>query len=485
MVDLNKFINENVKNSVGCTEPAAIGLSVAAAMYALKGILPDDYVHKTDKIDIQDITENVISISVKTDRGIYKNAFSVGISRKNGQTVRGIETAAALGAFCDPGKELELFIGLTDEQFHNAYELINKNKVKVAPNYKWDQLHIEAEIKIKGRSSKAWIIGEHSNIDSIEVNDKIVYKKTKIGTETGKLKRLTEFSDFIGIIESNLSDTSKGIAARATIEEILITNHKASLDAEKIFKNLRIDNAVGIAFKDFSTNMDLGQGCIDLAQQKTALTIEARMSGSNVLIRTCAGSGNMGICSTLPLIALAIYNINKDNPNQNIEWNSATEAIRRYHPEKWARLLGAVALVHLITNYISLYSGKISAICGCGFKVGIGLTVGVVYYLCSEKNMDISLTIQKAINGMSNSVAGMICDGAKESCALKGVAGVAPAIESAMLACRGGGSYERGIFNRDNGVKTLQDIGKFFHRTLSFDKQIINYLNSQSEKITI
>ena len=148
MIDIIKFFDENIKESMGCTDPAAIALAVSAAFNSIKGRLPPDYSGKKLDLPPRKISEEIENVTVKTDRGIFKNA---------------------LGVFCDPGKSLELFDGLNEDMILEATNLVEAGKVNVVPNYEWDERRIEAEVTTKSSTGIAYIEKEQSNIAYIKV----------------------------------------------------------------------------------------------------------------------------------------------------------------------------------------------------------------------------------------------------------------------------------------------------------------------------
>jgi L-cysteine desulfidase len=209
------------------------------------------------------------------------------------------------------------------------------------------------------------------------------------------------------------------------------------------------------------------------AKEKVSLAVEARMTGFDIRVATCAGSGNMGIMSTLPLLAMALGEFTKQHPDYGINWASVIEILREQTPEDWAKLVRAVGLVHLIANYVSLYSGKLSASCSCGTKAGVGIAAGIAYYLTSAKNSDRTTIIGEAINSFSKSIFGMICDGGKEGCALKTAAATGVAIESVLLAGQKLSlSHSEGIANMDAMI-TLKNIGMIANTMADVDRKII------------
>lgn len=475
MIDIIKFCDENIKDSVGCTDPAAIALAVSAAFNALKGRLPMDYLNKKLDLSPRKIREEIKNITVRTDRGIFKNALQVVITREYG--LEGTNSAAALGVFCDPGKSLELFDDLSEEKALEATKLVKDGKVDVTPNYEWDKRRIEAEVTTRDGTGRAYIEKEQFNIAYIEVDGKPKFEKPKTKDEAEKLKGLRQLNDFIEIIEEDLPREVNGKSAKARIEDAIKTNHKASLIAEREFGKLE-RKSIGLGIKNLVTAGYLGRDYVHLAEEKVSLATEGRMAGLNIKVMTCARSGNMGLVVTLPLVAVALLELQKKYPEYDISWDSAIERIQRKTPENWERLIRAVGLAYLIANYVDVCSGKMSASCGCGTKAGIGVAAGIAYYLPLANDRNKVGIIGQAINNMAGSIVGMICDGAKRGCALKTAVATRAAMESALLAYTGFGLPDNnGITHRDAMI-TLQHIGAISKEMERANRKIIELLQT-------
>lgn len=465
LIDTAKFFDENIKESIGCTEPAAVALAVAAAFNAVKGRLPDDYLKKKLNLPPQTISSDIERITVRTDRDVFKNALQVGIPHRYGG--KGINNAAALGVFCDPGKKLELFSDLDEDKALEASGLLKAGRVYVTPHYEWSGLRIEAEVTTKTGTGVAHILNEHSNIAYIGVNGQPKFENLETEQSLDELRNLHGLGDFIELVENSLHPQAVRI-----IENAIITNHRASVIAEQRFLDIH-RHSLGLAIRSFVREGYVCEDCVILAKEKVSLAVEARMTGFEIKVATCAGSGNMGIVATLPLIAMALCEFTKRHPNYDVTWQSIIEVIREKAPEDWAKLVRAVGLVHLIANYTSLYSGRLSASCGCGTKAGVGTAAGITYYLTSADDCDRVDLIGDAINGMARSIFGMICDGGKAGCALKTAAATGVAMESALLACRRLSlSHSDGIANMDAMV-TLKNIGMISNAMADVDRKII------------
>lgn len=470
LMDLSKFFDNSIKESIGCTEPVAIALAVAVAFNAIKGRLPHQYSTTVLSLNSQQISEEIEKIIVKTDRGIFKNALQVGIP--NGFGLRGNCDAASLGVFCDPGLSLRLFSSLDEAKASYAKDLIRGGMIQVFPQYDWSRLRIEAVVKTKSGTGISHITSEHSNITYIAVDGQVKLAKDDEKDAISELNCFRGISDFVDTIEEDYRIYGNNGGAIKAVEKAIVTNHRASIVAEHEFSNSRRDS-LALALRSLTREGYFSEDCLVLAKEKVSMTVEARMTGFNIKVATCAGSGNMGIVSTLPILVLGLYEFNKKYPNYDIEWETTIDTIRTNAPEYWMRIVRAVGIVHLIANYVSIYSGKLSASCGCGTKAGIGLAAGLAYFLTPPNINDREIIISGAINGVARSIFGMICDGGKEGCALKTAAATGVAIESALLSCRRLDlSNSDGIANR-NAMITLRNIGAISDEMADIDKMII------------
>lgn len=158
--------------------------------------------------------------------------------------------------------------------------------------------------------------------------------------------------------------------------------------------------------------MRQGLMCKDMAAAARILTsaaADARMAGVKLPAMSSAGSGNHGLTATLPIWA-------------------AKDFAKCPHEE----VLRAVALSHVITAYVKTHTGRLSAVCGCSVAAGAGATAGLTYLLGGSARH-----IAGAVNNLIQDLAGIICDGAKTSCAFKLATAAGSAVQSALLALQG------------------------------------------------
>ena len=166
----------------------------------------------------------------------------------------------------------------------------------------------------------------------------------------------------------------------------------------------------------------------------TACACDARMAGAPIPVMSNSGSGNQGICATLPVSRFAEENHNTDE-----------------------ELVRALMLSHLTAIYIKQSLGRLSALCGC-VVASTGSACGITYLMGGDYQQ-----VTYAVKNMIANLTGMICDGAKPSCALKLASGVSTAVLSAMLAVqRNCVSPVEGIIDDDvdRSIHNLTTIGK-------------------------
>ena len=438
-----KFLKENVKPATGCTEPIAVAYAASIAYNAIHKNKPPNYNKNIPKPKI----EKLEKITVQTDRDVYKNAAAIIVPNSNSQ--KGIPIAAAMGIYTNPEKELNLLENLNSETLEKANKILKKNKVKVKEpirDEKESNLEINVKIKYKTKknkiqTSKAKLKYRHNNIDQIKLNGEKIYE----GTFTPKNKD-----------EETLPKTIK--------ELIEIAENINEEERKEIQKGIKMNEKV--AQSGLESNYGLGVGkklqklinegyLSNSLENKIKLTAsaaaDARMGGINKSVMSSSGSGNQGITATLPIKVAA--------DERNIEQEKLEEA---------------VMLSHLITKYVSERTGHLSAICGAASKAGIGTTAGLTYLLGGNPQQ-----INNAINIMAANIIGIICDGAKEGCALKISTATTQALESALLSLKGMEVPKDNGIVHEKAENTIEAIGKISKAMTQTDKSIIDIMQNK------
>ncbi len=465
--DINRLIQNYVKPAVGCTEPAAIALSASTAFYAASGRVPAFI--NTDRIvdfrasDKTYSIEDIESINVTLDTNVLKNALYVNIPGTDHH--HGIDLAAILGLFNTPDSELAIFESInipTNELLEIIHQKKLKDKVKITKR-ELTGIYIKTVINFKDNTTtEALIRGAHSNIISIKYNDNDLIQQAEFSdTEDINLTELKELSvaDMIDKIENDLSDKSRkliwdGITMNMTVALMgLETKH---------------GDGIGYAHKERGKLESSLEGKI---YASVAAATDVRMEGFTIPVMSSLGSGNQGLIISVSITVLACALLNKN--------------LEEFTDKEKDLLIKAVALAHEITAYTTSYTGMLSNLCGCICKAGVGASAGIGYYLfyhelnCNNNSLIITDVVLNSMKNMISSTCGVLCDGAKGSCANKAKSAGFNAYTSAreaMLNTVGTGGIPG---NEHTDIKTIMKnfvetyIEKFGQPT---DLHIVSYL---------
>ena len=383
--------------ALGCTEPIAIALACAKAKEVL-GSIPD-------------------KIIMRCSGNIIKNAKSVTVPNSNGK--QGIQYAALLG--CIGGKSelmLEVLSQVNENHLQIAEKLFNDNIFSVELIENSRPLEIEAILFKDKNTVSVKIKDSHTNIVKIEKSGKIIYTN-----ESSESKNTQDGYDFLTL--DGIYDFVESVDVNE-IKDILLRQENI---------NLKISN------EGITGNYGMNVGTTILKNSPNSISIkakamaaagsDARMGGCSLPVVINCGSGNQGITASIPVIVYA---------NEL----KASEEIK----------LRALALSNLISIYQKKYIGRLSAYCGavcaaCGSGAAIA-------YLISH-NFE---TVSKTITNTLGNVSGIICDGAKASCAAKIAASVDAGILGYNMYLRGQQFYAGdGIVTK--GVEaTIHNIGR-------------------------
>lgn len=376
---IRDLIQREVVVATGCTEPGAVALCVAKAREVL-GSMPD-------------------SIELKLSKNVFKNAMGVGIP---GTGMVGLPIAVAI-ALCagDSSRKLEvLTVPASDIDAAKQWLANNGDKIRIGLKENCeDKLYIECICESgEGRSesgerSVAVISKRHTNFIYIARGDKVLLEGEGRG-ESGE-----------GRAESGETELSARIvyeyATTAPIEELNFINETVALNSSAANEGLK-----GYGLNTGRILMENAEGdIVHTVIARTVAASDARMDGCTLPVYSNSGSGNQGIACTLP-----VYEYGKAK-------GRSAEQITR-----------ALIISHLTSIYIKRGIGRLSALCGI-VNASIGVTCGITYLHGGSFDQ-----MCYAIKNMINTLAGMVCDGAKPSCALKMSTGLYSAFVSAELA---------------------------------------------------
>lgn len=370
------LINREVVPAIGCTEPIAVALCVAKAAETLN--------------------QRPQKIQVLLSANILKNAMGVGIP---GTDMIGLPIAVALGALIGKSEyQLEVLKDSTPEAVEAGKKMIEAQAIQISLKENIEEkLYIEVTCMAGEEKATAIISGGHTNFVYLSKNDSVLMDK-----QSGTSGETEEES-----VELNLKKVYD-FATTSPIEELQFILEARRLNkqaAERSFKgNYGHELGKTLCSSD-SERLIMGSNTFTHILSYTSAACDARMAGAMIPVMSNSGSGNQGIAATLPVVVYA-----EDNHKSEEE------------------LTRALILSHLTAIYIKQSLGRLSALCGC-VVAATGSSCGITY-LMGGNYQQVSFAVQNMIANLT----GMICDGAKPSCALKLTSGVSTAVLSAILA---------------------------------------------------
>ncbi len=408
------ILKEELVPAMGCTEPIAVAYCAALARKTL-GEIPD-------------------KVKVYASANIIKNVKSVVVPNTGG--LKGIEAATAAGIVAgDALAELQVLAKITEDDVTEISNYLHSVEIEVERSPRDFIFDIEVIAEKKSSDSEVVnqgetvneavveIIGHHTNVVKIQKNGETLLmetfqEQTDMGTDRSILsvEEIVEFAD-----NMNIED----------VREVL--QRQIDYNMAIAEEGLRGDwgaNIGSILLKAY------GNEVYNRAKAYAAAGSDARMSGCELPVVINSGSGNQGMTSSLPVIIYA-------------EDMKATEE----------ELFRALAVSNLTTIHLKTGIGRLSAYCGAT-AAGCGAGAGIAY-LQGGKYRDVAHTIVNSIAIAS----GMICDGAKASCAAK----IASAVEAGLLGVKmwengsqfygGDGIVVKGVENTIKNIGTLASVG--------------------------
>ena len=415
------LINCEVIPALGCTEPVAVALATARSREVL-GDFPE-------------------TIEVFVSGNIYKNGMGVGIP---GTGMIGLPIAAALGAVCGNSKDgLEVLKQVNDKHLEAARRMVDEKQVDISVKDGTDNLYVESICKAKDHTCRTIISHRHTNIIYVEKNGKPVFRGFDAHSDTEKpetkinlsVAKIYEFANQTPLDE--IKFILEGVKLNEAISKEGLTGKYGLRTGMTIQKNI--------------TRKFIADDLASYAMSLTAAASDARMDGCTLPVMSNSGSGNQGITTILPVVAVA-------------QKTGASDE----------KLIRALILSNLMAIYIKQSVGQLTALCGI-LTASTGAACGICYLLGG--NLD---QIGGTIKNMAASITGMICDGAKQGCSLKVSAGVSSAVYCALLAIEGSyATHTDGIIAEDVD-QTVRNIGDLATKgMLETDRHIINTMISK------
>jgi len=376
--ELLDLLKREVKPAMGCTEPVAVTLAVAKARQ----------VAAFDEIDL---------LEVEVSPNIYKNGLAVGIPKSDEV---GIAIASAIGAVAgNPDLGLKIYESIESSNIDCAKKILKCNRIKISIADTEEKVFIGVKLTSGNEMVRVKVSGLHNHFSYIEKNGEVLLNDPfTCDCDMFDIKTLT-FDEIIDEIESSSFDELAFLLEGLQMNEVI---SKAGLDK-------KLGLGVGYSSKAAIDKGLLGDDLANKAMYYTAAASDARMSGISLPVMSSNGSGNNGLTAILPLLAY------RDS-------NEVSE-------EKMAM---ALAISHLLNCYIKAQIGRLSALCSCGISAATGSGTAITWLVGGSRE-EMAGTVQNMIANLS----GMICDGAKNSCALKLATAASTGVKAAIWSLSG------------------------------------------------
>ena len=409
-----QILNEELKPALGCTEPIAIAYAAAKAR-AVLGTMPE-------------------RLLVEVSGNIIKNVKSVVVPHTGG--LRGIPAAAAAGAVAgDADAELEVLSRVTGEQIAAMGEFLQKTPIEVRHADTGHIFDIMITAYHGSDSSFVRIVDYHTNVVSVKHNGEVLAEKEIVTREDGLTDRsCLTIEGIVGFAESVDVEDVREVLERQIEYNMVIAEeglrHSYGANIGKTVLRGR-ENDINYQMRAWA-----------------AAASDARMNGCELPVVINSGSGNQGITCSVPVIVYA-----------------------RETGAEHKELLRALCVSNLVTTHLKTGIGRLSAYCGA-VSAGCGAGAGIAWLRGGRFEM-IAHTVVNAVAVDS----GIVCDGAKASCAAK----IASAVDAGLL---GLAMYEDGnqFFGGDGIVKcgvenTIASVGRLARFGMQqTDKEIIRLM---------
>ena len=403
---LSEVLKHDVFPALGCTEPIAVAYAASAAGKQLDG--------------------EISEIHISVDPGVYKNGFAVAIPNAGGE--RGNLIAGVLGALIQrPELKMELMSCVSEEILSRAKTLIQTDKADIRCDRSKRLLYIDVFLRAEKDSARAVIEGSHTNIVRLEHNDREIFRSddAPYGSEDKAFRAALRSASIAALVD--------------TAEQIGQPDYdyvKRGIDMNlRICEEGRSLRKVGHFISELVKKKQREDSIFSSCEAMTSAAVDARMGGLNLPVMSSGGSGNQGIVAIL-----VPYFVGK-----------------HYDLEEGV-IVRSIALSHLINSYIKCFTGDLSPLCGCAIAAGVGAAIAIVYQRAGKDMPKITL----AANNLISDLGGMLCDGAKEGCALKVASSTNSAIRSAHMALNNHGiSHVEGYVGTtpEDTIRNLSQIG--------------------------
>ncbi len=398
------ILREEVVPAEGCTEPIALAYVAARAREVL-GKEPD-------------------RMNIYVSGNIIKNVKSVVIPNSGGKV--GIEVASVMGAIAGkPEKELMVIQDITKDDMKKVVSFIENNPIKVIHKQSDAKLYVKIELFNGSESSSVEIKHLHTDITRIEKNGKVLIRQ--VCNDVDFHSPLTDRKILTIKLIYTLAKSIDLELIKPLFEKVIKLNSAiAEVGLNEVY-GVNLGSCIIKSIKEGFYGYDRKNVCASYA----AAGSDARMSGCALPVMTTSGSGNQGMTASLPLIK---YCQEKKIPHE--------------------KLIRSLFFSHLTTIHIKTNVGRLSAYCGA--VCAASAVSGAIAFL-DDENLK---TVSNAITNTLGNISGIICDGAKASCAMKIATGIYSAFDGAMLA-----QNQKALRNGDGIVgknieETIRNIGE-------------------------
>ena len=398
-----RILKEELLPAMGCTEPIAIAYCAAIAGKTL-GVLPE-------------------RVLVEASVNMIKNVKSVVVPNTDG--LRGIEAAAAAGLVAgNPDRLLEVIAEVSPAQKEAIQEYLSRKCIQVRPKADGEILDIVVHGWAGGHEAQVRIAGKHTNVVLIRLDDRVLREGSpKIGRTGGQADReLLNIADILDFAETaDLADVRK------TLDRQISCNMAISQEGLTHDWGANIGK---VLLRSYPDDIRIR------ARAAAAAGSDARMSGCELPVVINSGSGNQGITASVPVVTYARY--------------------LGVGEEKTYR---ALLVSNLVTIHLKTGIGRLSAYCGA-VSAGCGAGCGIAYL----QGGDLRCISHTLVNALAID-SGIVCDGAKASCAAKIASAVDAGILGYEMFCqgqqfRGGdGLLSKGVENTIRNISRLGSVG--------------------------
>lgn len=424
------ILKEELLVALGCTEPIAIAYAGAKARKLL-GQMPQD-------------------CQVYCSGNIIKNVKGVIVPNSGG--MRGMDVAATLGIVGgDPEQELAVLESVTDQDIQHTQALLKAGFCQCHLVEDVDNLYVRVEVKGGGHSAVVEIQEHHNHITYLEKDGEVIFDGRpgpKSDQEnTGPDKMLLNMKNILEFAEAVKLDDVREILQRQI-------DYNCAISAEGLKGNYGVETG-RILMSNSINAMGLNRVRLQ-ARAAAAAGSDARMSGCSLPVVINSGSGNQGITVTMPIVMYGRH------------WEVDQQLLYR------ALVIGNLTSVHQ-----KKYIGSLSAYCGAT-SAATGAACGVGYMLLKKQGEQADRIYQVLCDTITNSIetlGGMVCDGAKASCAAK----IGIAVENALMALElslAGNVFQPGEgMTMENPEDTIAAVGRMGRVGMkSTDVEILNIM---------